>query len=98
MTALRSKFDRVGQQIPEHLLQVVMALDEPKSPFVALVGHSQGGLIAMELALGEESVKSVVLLATPGRPLDEVLRDQILVRAEWLKLGPEQIATQIEEF
>lgn len=27
-----------------------------------------------------------------------MLRDQILVRAEWLKLGPEQIGTQIEEF
>jgi pimeloyl-ACP methyl ester carboxylesterase len=80
------------------VMKYVMALDEARSTSVALVGHSQGGVIAMELAVGEESVQSIVLLATPGRALDEVLRDQILVRAEWLKLGSEQIETQIAEF
>lgn len=46
----------------------------------ALLGHSEGGLIALDLAgrlKGGEAPAALVLAATPGRHLDAVLRDQI---------------------
>ena len=48
---------------------------------VALLGHSEGGLLVMRAALdlqeAGESPPVVVLVSTPGRPLDEVLREQL---------------------
>jgi pimeloyl-ACP methyl ester carboxylesterase len=44
------------------------------APIVA--GHSEGGLIAILLAK-RVPVSGVVLIATPGRPLGDVLRDQL---------------------
>ena len=43
---------------------------------VVLVGHSEGGVLAL-LAARQTSAKAVVLLATPGRPLGQILRDQL---------------------
>lgn len=46
----------------------------------ALLGHSEGGLIALDLASrlkGDDSPAALVLAATPGRRLDVVLRDQL---------------------
>ncbi|HEX6883834.1 MAG TPA: alpha/beta fold hydrolase [Planctomycetota bacterium] len=44
---------------------------------VALLGHSEGGLSAPILA-AEGGVAAVVLLAAPGRPIDVLLREQLL--------------------
>ncbi|MGZ5842063.1 MAG: alpha/beta hydrolase [Xanthobacteraceae bacterium] len=41
-----------------------------------VAGHSEGGLIAMRLAAGRP-LAGLVLLATPGRRLGEVMRDQL---------------------
>lgn len=46
----------------------------------ALFGHSEGGLIALDLAArlkGNEAPAALVLAATAGRPLDAVIREQI---------------------
>ena len=47
----------------------------------AIVGHSEGGLLAMHAAIalqeGPGRPAAVVLLSTPGRPLDVVLREQL---------------------
>ena len=43
---------------------------------VILAGHSEGGLVAMRAAR-EMSVAGLMLLATPGRPLADVLRAQL---------------------
>ncbi len=44
-----------------------------------LVGHSEGGMLAPELALRErDSVRGLVLLASPARELFAVLEDQLL--------------------
>jgi uncharacterized protein len=47
----------------------------------AIVGHSEGGLLAMHAAIalqeGPGRPAAVVLLSTPGRPLDLVLREQL---------------------
>lgn len=44
---------------------------------LVLVGHSEGGLIALELAASRPELARIVLLATPGRPAAETLRDQL---------------------
>ena len=41
-----------------------------------ILGHSEGGLVALASAQ-EEGVCGVVLIATPGRPMGEVLRKQL---------------------
>jgi pimeloyl-ACP methyl ester carboxylesterase len=42
-----------------------------------LMGHSEGGLVAMAAATGQENVCGLVLISTAGRPLGEVLRGQL---------------------
>jgi pimeloyl-ACP methyl ester carboxylesterase len=48
---------------------------------IGILGHSEGGLIALslanELGAGDDGVRLLVLAATPGRPLADVLRTQI---------------------
>ncbi|MDP9389434.1 MAG: alpha/beta fold hydrolase, partial [Actinomycetota bacterium] len=46
---------------------------------VALVGHDEGGLIALRLAADDPRVRAVVLISTPGRRLAEVLADELRV-------------------
>lgn len=41
-----------------------------------LIGHSEGGLVALKAAADPAGICGVVLLATPGRPMGEVLREQ----------------------
>lgn len=43
---------------------------------VWLLGHSEGGLIALAAAQQPEGICGVILLAAPGRPLGEVMRQQ----------------------
>jgi hypothetical protein len=44
---------------------------------VVAIGHSEGGLSAPVLA-AEEPLAAIVLLAAPGRPLEDLLREQLL--------------------
>ncbi|WP_282607716.1 S9 family peptidase [Pelagibius sp. Alg239-R121] len=45
---------------------------------VGVAGHSEGGLIALEISQRRKvSPRALVLLATPGRPFGAVLRDQL---------------------
>jgi hypothetical protein len=44
---------------------------------VWLLGHSEGGLVAMAAAKEQSDVCGLVLVATAGRPMGEVLRDQL---------------------
>jgi pimeloyl-ACP methyl ester carboxylesterase len=48
--------------------------ERPGAP-IALAGHSEGALVAMELG-NDPGVRSVVLLSGPGRPLGDVLLEQ----------------------
>lgn len=59
---------------------------------LGLMGHSEGGLIALYAAAnGIVSPQVIVLIATAGRPLDAVLREQILARNEEAGATPEQL-------
>ncbi|HEM8052264.1 TPA: alpha/beta fold hydrolase [Enterobacter hormaechei] len=46
-----------------------------------ILGHSEGGIVALASAQ-EEDVCGVVLIATPGRPMGEVLRRQLKANPE----------------
>lgn len=53
--------------------------DEIKPYATALLGHSEGGLLALAASrsLAAKKLHALVLAATPGRRLDEILRAQI---------------------
>ena len=44
---------------------------------VWLLGHSEGGLVALAAVQAEDAVCGLILVATPGRPLGEVLKEQL---------------------
>ncbi len=64
---------------------------------IFLIGHSQGGLIALILAGDCERIDGIILMATAGRPIDSVLEDQVRIQAKELGLSRENLALQIEE-
>ena len=46
-------------------------------PCVWLAGHSEGGLVALASSKSPDDLCGLILIAAPGRPLGEVLRDQL---------------------
>jgi pimeloyl-ACP methyl ester carboxylesterase len=50
--------------------------ERTKAPCVWLLGHSEGGLVAMAAAKNPD-VCGLLLIAAPGRPLGEILREQL---------------------
>lgn len=44
---------------------------------VWLLGHSEGGLVALAAARSDANICGLVLIATAGRPLGDVLKDQL---------------------
>jgi pimeloyl-ACP methyl ester carboxylesterase len=50
---------------------------ETGSPCVWLLGHSEGGLVALATSQDAEGICGLVLAATPGRPMGQVFRDQL---------------------
>jgi uncharacterized protein len=63
---------------------------------VAIAGHSEGGLIAMQighdLAGSKDSPDALLLLGTAGRPLDFLIREQVL--ASLIRSGLDETARQ----
>lgn len=47
------------------------------APCVWLLGHSEGGLVALRASQSPAGICGLVLVATPGRPLGTILRDQL---------------------
>ncbi len=50
--------------------------EHPFNDFI-LFGHSQGGIISAKVAIGNESVKKVILMGAPAVPLIEVILYQV---------------------
>lgn len=55
---------------------IAVARARTGTPCAWLLGHSEGGLLALAAAR-EDGVCGLVLVAAPGRPLGEVLREQL---------------------
>ncbi|MGH6671534.1 MAG: alpha/beta hydrolase family protein [Xanthobacteraceae bacterium] len=65
-----------------------------------LIGHSQGGMEALALANKKDVapwLAGIVLMAAPGRTIDEVLADQIVAQGETIGFTQEQIGRQLED-
>lgn len=57
-------------------LRTLLVQDEVDPDRVAVVGHGEGGWKALQLAGEARGVRACALLATPGRPYEEVLKAQ----------------------
>lgn len=66
--------DMVGDA--QEALKYLSERSEVDGSRLAVVGHDMSGPIAMKLAAGDPRVKSVTLVAPPGRPLVDVWADQ----------------------
>lgn len=67
----------------------------PDAGPIVVIGHSEGGVIALELARRRPSIAGLVLVATPGRPLAETLRDQLAGYPELLRARSLEILAQL---
>jgi alpha-beta hydrolase superfamily lysophospholipase len=71
--------------------------DEIKSYATALLGHSEGGALAIAatVAMGRRRPYGLVLASTPGRPLGEIVHEQILRTAPELSAPADRIIAAI---
>jgi uncharacterized protein len=68
----------LGDYVADVRAWVAAAVAATGAPCVWLIGHSEGGLVALAAAdAGVEQVCGLVLVAAPGRPLGDVLRAQL---------------------
>ena len=67
--------------------------DEIKPYATALLGHSEGGLLSLAAAaaMGKRAPYAVVMAGTPGRPLIDVVRDQIARGAPQLSAEADRV-------
>ena len=63
---------------------------------IAVLGHSEGGLIALTLAAGDNPPLGIMCLAAPGRPVAELIRDQIA--AQIGKTSPDSVEQILASF
>ena len=66
----------------------VKYLKDHGKPCAWLAGHSEGGLVALAAAQDPTDICGLVLIASPGRPLGVILREQLKP-----KLPPEMMAS-----
>jgi alpha-beta hydrolase superfamily lysophospholipase len=72
--------------------------DEIKSYATALLGHSEGGLLALAAApsIGKNRPHGMVLASTPGRPMREIVRAQVARGAPHLVEAVERTMAAIQ--
>lgn len=79
-------------------LQSQAGVDAKRACFL---GHSEGGLVALEAAYelrnGANAPAGLILVSTGGRPLSEILHDQIARLLTVQKAGPEQTRFYLSE-
>lgn len=79
------------------LLDAALALKEAPGP-IAIVAHSLGGLVALALAAARpDDIAALVLLGVPGRPLPELMEDQLRWIGARRGLDPATISEQVAE-
>jgi uncharacterized protein len=72
--------------------------DEIKAYATALLGHSEGGLLALAAvpAIAKSKPHALVLASTPGRPMSDIVRAQIARGAPQLVEGAERVMATIQ--
>lgn len=84
----RGTFGSVGAVIDANAVTIDDYVDDTRSwinsirnttnaSCVWILGHSEGGLVALAAAQAEDSICGLILLAAPGRPLGDVLKEQL---------------------
>ncbi len=72
--------DANAVSIPDYVADVQawtrVIRERTKTPCVWLLGHSEGGLVAMAAAKNPD-VCGLLLVAAPGRPMGEIIREQL---------------------
>lgn len=61
----------------EVIIEEITAIPDHNFKQITLLGHSQGGLVAGKLATENPAIDNIILMASTGVPLKEVLRFQV---------------------
>lgn len=79
--AIRNPFDvTIADYADDALIWAKRAAELTGQSCAWIIGHSEGGLVALAAAArAEQGLCGLVLLATPGRPLGEIIRAQFQV-------------------
>jgi alpha-beta hydrolase superfamily lysophospholipase len=87
----------VGDAVAAHA--ELLRHDEIKAYATAMLGHSEGGLlsIAAAAAMGKRAPYALVLAGTPGRPLIDIVREQIGRGAPHLSAEAERVMKAVLE-
>lgn len=67
----------VGDYVADTAAWVQVIRQQTGAPCVWLIGHSEGGLVALAAAQEVEGLCGLVLVAAPGRPLGDVIKAQL---------------------
>lgn len=67
----------IGDYVADTAAWVKVMREQTGAPCVWLIGHSEGGLVALAAAQEVEGLCGLVLIAAPGRPLGDVIKAQL---------------------
>lgn len=76
---------------------IAYAEEDSRLGEITLVGHSEGGKIALMSGVKDTGVDKIVLLAAPGRTIDKVLREQLASQPEQVKSSAYAIIDSLKE-
>jgi pimeloyl-ACP methyl ester carboxylesterase len=87
----------VGDTVAAHA--ELLRHDEIKAYATALLGHSEGGLLSLAAAatMGKRAPYALVLAGTPGRPLVDIVREQIARGAPHLSAEADRVMKAVLE-
>jgi uncharacterized protein len=63
---------------------------------VLVAGHSEGGFVGLDLAARRTDIAGIVLIATPGRPPADIVREQLAALSEPFRSNALRIIDEIE--
>ena len=63
---------------------------------IAVVGHSEGGLVALAAGAKEDEIAALVLVATPGTRGADVILEQQAHQLDLMKVTPEERAAKVD--